>query len=337
MIPAARLALGLLLPGPLAAQGLSFQAGHLFDTDAMSSYQLSWSAPLLGVLSTDLGGIMWRGPTSAERRLGLSLDATLFRGGRAGPYAVGGVAAGFGFGGAESTWRSWSAGLGYELVASPLLSLGVEGRWQTLQPLDRSGAQISVRLGTSFGRSTPAARPVRTAVAEDEPGVPEPVRDTPVAPVTLATASTIETAGMSGAGRRADEVVDDVIRFAEAEVGTPYHYGGTGEGDEGFDCSGLIQYAYGQAGITLPRTSVEQAKAGARIAKSEGALRPGDILTFARTGRRVTHVGLYIGDGRFIHSASKGVQISRLSADDPYGRWWYQRWVGVRRVVPVGS
>ena len=222
MIPAARLALGLLLPGPLAAQGLSFQAGHLFDTDAMSSYQLSWSAPLLGVLSTDLGGIMWRGPTATERRLGLSLDATLFRGGRAGPYAVGGVAAGFGFGGAESTWRSWSAGLGYELVASPLLSLGVEGRWQTLQPLDRSGAQISVRLGTSFGRSTPAARPVRTAVAEDEPGVPEPVRDTPVAPVTLATASTIETAGTSGAGRRADDVVDGDLRLSEAEGGTRY-------------------------------------------------------------------------------------------------------------------
>ena len=120
-------------------------------------------------------------------------------------------------------------------------------------------------------------------------------------------------------------------------MGRPYEYGGTGADGEGFDCSGLIQYAYGQAGITLPRTSVEQAKAGARIAKSEGALRPGDILTFARTGRRVTHVGLYIGDGRFIHSASKGVQISRLSADDSYGRWWYQRWVGVRRVVSAGS
>jgi cell wall-associated NlpC family hydrolase len=47
----------------------------------------------------------------------------------------------------------------------------------------------------------------------------------------------------------------------------------------------------------------------------------------------VSHVGLYIGDGRFIHSASRGVQISVLSDDDPYGRWWFKRWVGARRII----
>jgi cell wall-associated NlpC family hydrolase len=47
----------------------------------------------------------------------------------------------------------------------------------------------------------------------------------------------------------------------------------------------------------------------------------------------VTHVGLYVGDGRFIHSVSKGVRLSLLSPDDPYGKWWYTRWVGARRVI----
>jgi cell wall-associated NlpC family hydrolase len=61
---------------------------------------------------------------------------------------------------------------------------------------------------------------------------------------------------------------------------------------------------------------------------------PGDILTFAASsGGQVTHVGLYIGEGRFIHSASDGVRTSRLGPDDPNGRWWWDRWVGARRVV----
>jgi len=65
------------------------------------------------------------------------------------------------------------------------------------------------------------------------------------------------------------------------------------------------------------------------------SLRPGDILAFAgRPGGSVTHVGLYIGDGRFIHSSSTGVRLSRLDRDDPDGKYWIPRWVGVRRILP---
>ena len=60
----------------------------------------------------------------------------------------------------------------------------------------------------------------------------------------------------------------------------------------------------------------------------------GDILVFRRSPKGpVSHVGLYLGDGQFIHSATNGVQISRLSADDTYGKWWWQRWAGARRIV----
>ena len=64
-----------------------------------------------------------------------------------------------------------------------------------------------------------------------------------------------------------------------------------------------------------------------------GESEPGDLLTFSNRGGRVTHVGMYLGEGRFIHSATRGVQVSALSDDDPYGRWWYQRWVGARRIL----
>ena len=115
-------------------------------------------------------------------------------------------------------------------------------------------------------------------------------------------------------------------------MGTPYRWGGT-DGN-GFDCSGLIQYAYREQGIVLPRRSVDQARAGVELPRDVAALLPGDILTFVTTaGSAISHVGLYVGEGQFIHSATGGVQVSVLSPSDPYGRWWWERWVGARRVV----
>jgi cell wall-associated NlpC family hydrolase len=116
-------------------------------------------------------------------------------------------------------------------------------------------------------------------------------------------------------------------------MGRPYEFGGTGAGGGGFDCSGLIQYAYKKHGIVLARRSVDQAKEGRKVDRKPDRLRPADLLTFSNRGGPVTHVGLYMGGGRFIHSATRGVQISTLSAEDPYGRWWYKRWVGVRRIL----
>jgi cell wall-associated NlpC family hydrolase len=86
--------------------------------------------------------------------------------------------------------------------------------------------------------------------------------------------------------------------------------------------------------VSVPRTSAEQAQAGYEIGRELAALEPGDILTFAeRRDGRVTHVGLYVGDGKFIHSASSGVQLSTLSDQDATGLWWHARWVGARRVM----
>lgn len=123
-----------------------------------------------------------------------------------------------------------------------------------------------------------------------------------------------------------------VVETALAALGAPYRWGGSAE--NGFDCSGLIQYAYAQYGVSLPRTGREQATRGDPVPRELSALVPGDILVFSATpGGGVSHVGLYAGDGLFIHSASDGVRLSALRSDDPDGHYWVPRWVGARRLL----
>ncbi|MDD6888136.1 MAG: NlpC/P60 family protein [bacterium] len=104
--------------------------------------------------------------------------------------------------------------------------------------------------------------------------------------------------------------VQTVVNAAKAHLGLPYLYGGTSP-STGFDCSGLTQYAFRQAGITIPRVSYEQAAAGRAVPYSQ--LRVGDLVAF---NSPVSHVGIYVGNGQFIHSPRTGdvVKISKLSA-----------------------
>ncbi|MGI8924470.1 MAG: C40 family peptidase, partial [Fimbriimonadales bacterium] len=107
----------------------------------------------------------------------------------------------------------------------------------------------------------------------------------------------------------------DLIAEAKRHLGTRYVWGGTTT--RGFDCSGFVRYVYGKAeGITLPRTSREQARFGVRVPKAE--LRPGDVLSFAsRGGSRINHSGIYIGNGNFIHASSGGGRV-RIDALQGY-------------------
>ena len=128
-------------------------------------------------------------------------------------------------------------------------------------------------------------------------------------------------------GSDATAITAGVVELALASIGTPYEWGGTDA--NGFDCSGLIQFAYGKFGITLPRVSTAQIEAGSPIDLEPELLRPGDILGFSLDDPdKTSHVGLHVGNSEFIHSSSSGVRISNIL--NPY---WQEHLIAARRIV----
>ncbi len=124
--------------------------------------------------------------------------------------------------------------------------------------------------------------------------------------------------------------IQTVLRRALALMGTPYRWGGTSP-DSGFDCSGLVGYVFRTAlGIELPRVSREMAtKADAELIKDRDELQQGDLVFFGRKGR-VNHVGIYVGEGRFVHSPSTGKDVR---VDSLVSGYWGGRFMQARRVA----
>lgn len=116
-----------------------------------------------------------------------------------------------------------------------------------------------------------------------------------------------------------------VAGLAAAMIGIPYVYGG--QTPEGFDCSGLVFYAYRETGIDVPRTSLAQYRAAKRIPVS--AAQPGDLVFF-RIGRQISHVGIYVGNNRFIHSPETGQTVKINDLDDEY---YKKRFAGAGRIL----
>lgn len=118
-----------------------------------------------------------------------------------------------------------------------------------------------------------------------------------------------------------------VIFTAMQMVGVPYRWGGAGP--DAFDCSGLVQYAYRNAGIALPRTASEQLDATDPVPLKNATA--GDLLFF-RDGRSVSHVAIYLGDGRFVHAPRGGRDVSLDSFANTYYRTHFKR---AGRVIPA--
>jgi len=298
----------VLLPAVLAAQGHELEAhvGPWAGGSGATIYEIRRSAPdvsafMRGVVATiavdhELG--------SRRAFYGAGYEFEAFR--RAAgvhPYAVAGAALGLSTDTAgDALAILWNAGGGVEWRLS-WLALGAEVRYAIddrgpngfwHRGADRSGLGLLVGVAIGFGSRTVA---------------------------TVSPPATVE-------GDAAD-----IVRTALGALGRPYEWGGTAA--NGFDCSGLVQYAYGEHGIRLPRRAREQADAGSEVTPVVEALRPGDILLFsAERGAGVTHVGLYAGEGKFIHSAGEAVKLSLLDPHDPDGAYWLARWVGARRVIP---
>lgn len=110
-------------------------------------------------------------------------------------------------------------------------------------------------------------------------------------------------------------------------VGVPYKYGGNSP-DTGFDCSGLVYYVFGDAiGLALPRNAEEISRVGDHIGRDK--LEPGDLVFFNTLRRPFSHVGIYLGEQRFIHAPSEGGQVEIVSMT---GRYWQGRYNGARRI-----
>lgn len=105
----------------------------------------------------------------------------------------------------------------------------------------------------------------------------------------------------------------EVVLTALGHLDTPYRYGGTDA--SGLDCSALVQRAYREAGRSVPRTTRDQARAATR---RDGSPTPGDVVFFAINGNQIDHVGVYVGDGRFVHAPSARGQVRIEHLDNPY-------------------
>ena len=121
----------------------------------------------------------------------------------------------------------------------------------------------------------------------------------------------------------------DVLFHALGLIGTPYVWGGNTP-ETGFDCSGLIKYVFDQsAGVNLPRTTAQMASYSAAPKVAKNQWQSGDILYFATSGNgKVSHAGIYVGDGRFIHAPSSGGTVRMDRVDNNY---WKKAYIGANR------
>lgn len=139
----------------------------------------------------------------------------------------------------------------------------------------------------------------------------------------------IALTGCATAPQQSDQEVmvgvgTDAAGHALGVVGTPYRFGGSTP--QGFDCSGLVQYSYARAGMQVPRT-MQGLWANSRPVSIK-QIRPGDLLFFNQEGKLNSHVGLYIGNDRFVHAPSTGKHVSTASLAN---RYWRQHFSSARR------
>jgi cell wall-associated NlpC family hydrolase len=133
--------------------------------------------------------------------------------------------------------------------------------------------------------------------------------------------------------RSAAGLVDALVERARGQLGTRYVLGGSRPG-ESLDCSSFARYAMEALGFRLPRTADEQARLGRPVPRDQAALKPGDLLTFG-SRRRVDHVGIYLGEGRFIHASVKSGRVIETTIDRNGSL--FRRWLGARRLIADGD
>lgn len=132
----------------------------------------------------------------------------------------------------------------------------------------------------------------------------------------------------SGNDAPSDADMNDVAVYALSLSDTPYRYGGNTP-DSGFDCSGFVRHVYKHTlGMSLPRTSHEISQRGSKLSLSN--LQPGDLVFYNTMHKSYSHVGIYLGDGKFVHSPRAG---SSVRVENMNERYWTARYNGARRLA----
>lgn len=234
---------------------------------------------------------------------------------------------------------------------APLAAVDMSSLVATLQQavaaVDSLVAILSQQSGTgaAAGAATLAGGPGQVPQSPDRSGCScgaqgaaagaQQVGQAPPATGASGAPSSYEGRGAKGApdavqqaeGGGGSSTGEQLVAEVKKHLGKKYVYGA--EGPDTFDCSGLMQYVAKQLGINLPRVSRDQARAGRAVDRSD--LQPGDVIAFATGGGdAVSHVGMYIGDGKFIHAPKTGDVVKVSSLSDGYYQKAYR---GARRIT----
>jgi cell wall-associated NlpC family hydrolase len=177
-----------------------------------------------------------------------------------------------------------------------------------------------------------AFSPIAAATATSVLAAPldTPIPQPGATPNTAATPGTVASAianGVASIPAPQPTPGTELADFAEQYVGSPYRWGGASP--SGFDCTGFVMWVYSQFGVSLPHNEAGQLASGDRVSADE--LKPGDVLVFANTYRAgLSHTGIYLGDGQFVHAADErhGVTVSAL-----WDSYWGPRLVGATRAI----
>jgi cell wall-associated NlpC family hydrolase len=266
------------------------------------------------------------GNASYMRPWGADADAMLSIGGR----AFGGynrtfapfVFAGIGTAAKDSVGMrisrtNWSYGAGASIPLGSAVDLFGESRWRMPRyvlptAIGAPRPMNEFRIGLSFHVASSSGRRSRSTTSRRAESGP---------PISLP----------SGRGSTSASAAR-ILGTADDYVGVPYRYGGTSP-SSGFDCSGFVQYVFAKHGVTLPRTSRQQAQVGQAIAADWRAVSAGDLVMFADDGR-ISHVAIYAGRNRIIHSSSSGGGVRFDDLSTHRGEWFLDHMVAARRVTP---
>jgi cell wall-associated NlpC family hydrolase len=187
-------------------------------------------------------------------------------------------------------------------------------------PADAAATPVDLRDATVVMDQAPAAQPMQMQMSDRALLFANDINRL-VGKQPVASPATTQAA----AGSR----IQDVLQRALALLGTPYRWGGTTTA--GFDCSGLVGYVFRTTlGIELPRVSRDMAHSGKLVDRA--SLSPGDLVFFGHGKGRVDHVGIYLGEGRFVHAPRTGRDVTVSTLD---GGYWGKKFVEARRVAGI--